>query len=230
MSPNMSSRSSSHASNRNDEPLLPFGASGLGFDKPSLQMRIRSVLSRNLVRRVLLWVVASLVLVSIILYSKTPVSLYDVATTHHQGQSESPGEGHPVGDQVEPESPGHANVESPGDDDKPDESEKTEPSEAPEQPEQSQAAQEPQEPQDPQPDQADDKDDDETSEPDKQGAVVVEVPGDEEEDHQDDDDGNSLSPEDKEAKKQYQEDLKRNPWLKFKQLVSPYAKFPFVLR
>lgn len=219
MSPNMSSRSSSHASNRNDESLLPFGAAGPGFDKPSLQLRVRSVLSRNLVRRVLLWVVASLVLVSFILYSKTPVSLYDVATTHHQGQSESPGEGHPVGDHGESESVGDAKVESPSDGVKPDETETTE---APEEPEQSQ------EPQEPQPDQANDEGHDDTSELTEGG--LVEGPGDEEEDHQNNDDGDSLRPEDQSAKKQYQEDLKRNPWLKFNQFVPPRTIFPFVLR
>lgn len=111
----------------------------------------------------------------------------------------------------EKQSPADAKVESPaqGDGHKPDPKETTEAPEAPKQ------TQEPQS----QPDQAGDEGDDGLSELDKQGGLVLEVPGDEEEDQSKDDDGDSLGPEDQEAKKQYQEDIKRNPWLKFKQLV-----------
>ncbi|KAG9251990.1 uncharacterized protein F5Z01DRAFT_243753 [Emericellopsis atlantica] len=151
----ISSRSSSHASmNRNDDPLLPFGTSGTKFDKPSMKMRVRSVLSRNIVRRVLIWAVASILLVSIVLYSKKPVSLYDVAT-HHQGDAKSPGDG----DKSAAAGVGNTNSNSLN--------------------------------------------------------VVVS-----EDDADSDlgDDGEPLSPEDKEAKKQYQDDLKKMPWLRFKHL------------
>lgn len=159
----MSSRSTSHASiNRNDEPLLPFNT---GYDKPSFsRFRPRDLLSRNVIKRVLILAVAGLVLLSIALYSKKPVSVYDVAT-HHLGQSESPGDG--------------------------DESEATEET-----------------------DEANDKGDDASENPDN--AIVVVVPGDDEENDQGDDE-DSLSPEDIEAKNQYQDDLKKMPWLKFKQ-------------
>lgn len=157
----MSSRSTSHASvNRNDEPLLPFGS---GYDKPSFsRFRPRDLLSRNVIKRVLMLAVAGIVLLSIAFYSKKPVSVYDVAT-HHLGQSESPGDG-----DASEATGGTAEANDKGDD---------------------------------------------VSKPDN--AIVVVVPGDDEDTDQGDE--GSTSPEDIEAKNQYQDDLKKMPWLRFKQ-------------
>ncbi|KAL6866041.1 hypothetical protein ACO1O0_002141 [Amphichorda felina] len=158
----MSSRSTSHASvNRNDEPLLPFGS---GYDKPSFsRFRPRDLLSRNVIKRVLMLAVAGIVLLSIAFYSKKPVSVYDVAT-HHLGQSESPGDG-----DASEATGGTAEANDKGDD---------------------------------------------VSKPDN--AIVVVVPGDDEDTDQGDE--GSTSPEDIEAKNQYQDDLKKMPWLRFKHL------------
>lgn len=162
----MSSRSSSHASsNRNDEPLLPFGHEsikhgfGYGFEKkPSLKYRVRSIFSRGLVKRLMIWTVVSLVLASIALYSTKRVSHYDVATHHtYPGHSESTGYGKKK------------------------------------------------------PHKAKGKDGGALGDSSQNPGVVVPV--------EDDDTDNkvSLTAEELEAKKQYQDDVKRMPWLKFKQ-------------
>lgn len=59
--------------NKKDEPLLPFSN---GFEKSPV--RLLSLLSHCLYRRVLIWTVTSLLLVSIVLYSAHDVNVYNV--------------------------------------------------------------------------------------------------------------------------------------------------------
>lgn len=93
-----SSRSSSLASlSRYHEPLLPLAESV----SEKQQIKVRSVLSHCLYRRVLIWTVASLVLVSVVLFKASNASVPNVVSsrlgnfkTPHVVEAVSPKAGH----------------------------------------------------------------------------------------------------------------------------------------
>lgn len=93
----MSSRSSSHASflRKKTDNLLPFS-----FPHEKSSFRFRSCFAHGLYRRVLLWTIVSLVLVSVILYSTHDVNVYDAAVHRWNGPEETL----PVGGNDTPES------------------------------------------------------------------------------------------------------------------------------
>lgn len=242
-----SSRSNSHASiDGHDEPLLPFGT---GFDKPrgAFRLRLRSMLSRGFVKRVLIAAVAVLFILAILLYRHMPVSISGAAThpQNHQDPPRPPGAGpesgakggdEKVGQEVAlvqatPDSTSAAGPDAtsagatsagatdggggasqtqdaivvvvPGTTDLPKQQEKED---------------------------DDDDDDDDDDGADVSFGDVTEPNGagadGDYEDEDEDEDERYLSPEELEAKKAYQDDLKGMPWLRFKQSVNPPLSAP----